>query len=169
VRRFNQSMADVSSMLEGEKEELAAALDNLAVALGEVQSFVAENRAALGRNIEGLNRFAKVLVKQRSALHEILSAAPVALNNLGLTYNPQAGTLDTRSNMGELGHQITSDPATYLCGYINKGENPGSDAACEAIQELFPEPARVPFGQGPHAAWQDRHDPTLGGMVEVAR
>ena len=27
----------------------------------------------------------------------------VALNNLALTYNPQAGTLDTRANLQELG------------------------------------------------------------------
>ena len=169
VRRFNQSMADVSTMLEGEKEELAASLRHLSVALGEVQSFVSENRAALGRNIEGLNRFTKVLVKQRSAIHEILSAAPVALNNLALTYNPQAGTLDTRGNLGELGHQITSDPATFLCGFVLQAETPASDEACATIQELFPEPARVPFGQGPNPAWQDRYDPTLGGLVEVSR
>ena len=36
VRRFNHSIADVSTVLEGEKEELAAALRNLSVALGEV-------------------------------------------------------------------------------------------------------------------------------------
>ena len=56
VRHFNQSIADVSTVLEGEKEELAAALRNLSVALGEVSTFVRDNREILGRNIEGLNR-----------------------------------------------------------------------------------------------------------------
>ncbi|MGH3363012.1 MAG: MCE family protein, partial [Nocardioides sp.] len=102
VRRFNQSLADVSGVLEGEREELRAALRNLGVAMGEVSTFVRENRAVLGRNIEGINRVAKVLVKQRGALDEILGSAPLALNNLYLTYNPEAGTLDTRSNQGEV-------------------------------------------------------------------
>ncbi len=169
VRRFNQSMADVSSMLEGEKEELAASLRYLSVALGEVESFVAENRAALGRNIKGLNRIAKVFVKQREALHEILSAAPVALNNLALAYNPQAGTLDTRNNTGQTFTQLEQDPAAFLCGFTEADE---SGTTCDLIKAVFPDEddgrARAPFGQGA-AWWQDRYDPSLGGLVEVKR
>ena len=66
-----------------------------------------------------------MLVKQRGALDEILTAAPLALNNLALTYNPQAGTLDTRANIQELGNQITSDPATLLCGIVNQADQAG--------------------------------------------
>ena len=54
---------------------------------GRVSTFVQENREVLGRNIKGLGRVAKVLVKQRDALDEILTAGPLALNNLALTYN----------------------------------------------------------------------------------
>ncbi len=169
VRRFNQSISDVSSVLEGEKEELAATLRNLSVALGEVSGFVRDNRAILGRNIEGLNRFAGVLAKQRNALDEILSDAPLALNNLALTYNPQAGTLDTRSNLQETPGIIAADPATYLCGFVSQLDDSGE--ACDAIEEAFPKQGarRVPFGQGPHPPWQDRFDPSLGGLAEVPR
>ena len=48
--------------------------ENLSIALGEVSTFVKENREILGRNITGLNRVAKVLVKQRDALDEILDS-----------------------------------------------------------------------------------------------
>ena len=41
VRQFNQSLSDVSDMLSGEKEELAAALHNLSIGLGDVATFVA--------------------------------------------------------------------------------------------------------------------------------
>ena len=98
-----------------------------AVALGEVSTFVRDNQEILGRNIEGLNRFTKVLAKQRDSLDEILNIAPTALNNLALTYNPQAGTLDTRSNLGEIGYQISSDPATFLCGFVNQADTSGAD------------------------------------------
>ena len=53
VRQFNDSIADVSTVLEGEKEELAAALRNLSVALGEVSTFVRDNRASLGSQHPG--------------------------------------------------------------------------------------------------------------------
>ena len=105
VRKFNRSISRVSTMLAGERDDLSTSLHNLAVAMGQVSEFVKENREILGSNIKGLNRVAKVLVKQRAALDEILETAPVALNNLDLTYNPQAGTLDTRANIGELVNQ----------------------------------------------------------------
>ena len=150
VRRFNQSLASVSEMLAGERTELAASLRNLAVAMKQVSGFVKENREILGSNIKGLNRVAKVLVKQRGALDEILTAGPVALNNLALTYNPQAGTLDTRANIQELGNQITSDPATLLCGIVNQADQAGE--VCDVIKDILADLPAVPragaFGQG---------------------
>ena len=85
VRQFNQSLADVSTMLEGEREELVAATRNLSIALSAVKGFVEENKDSLSRNISGLDRVSKVLVRQRAALDEILRVAPGALNNLALT------------------------------------------------------------------------------------
>lgn len=168
VRDFNASLADVSTMLAGEREELKAALSNLSTALGEVSTFVRDNREALGRNISGLNRVTKVLVKQRDALDEILQVAPTALNNLALTYNPQAGTLDTRSNMQMAGDMISADPAVFLCGLVNQADTSGE--ACNAIEDAFPR-AGAMTGlrglQGENPRWRDRFDPSLGGLVEV--
>jgi phospholipid/cholesterol/gamma-HCH transport system substrate-binding protein len=166
VRSFNQSLADVSDLLEGEKEELSASLRNLSVALTEVSSFVKDNREVLGRNISGLNRVSKVLVKQRDALDEILRVGPLALNNLALTYNPQAGTLDTRANIGELVNQLEVDPATYLCGLTSQVK--GAERVCDTIQQVLPRAGKLPKGPVPAPPGQ-RFDPTLGGLVEVAR
>ncbi len=166
VRDFNQSMAAVSELLAGEREELVASLRNLGVAMKQVSGFVKENREILGSNIKGLNRVAKVLVKQRNALDEILSAAPVALNNLALTYNPQAGTLDTRANLQMLGQQVTSDPATFLCGIVNQANKPGQ--ACSLIKDILKDLPAAPrvaaLAQG-HQREPAEYDPTLGGLV----
>lgn len=166
VRSFNQSLADVSDLLEGEKEELSASLRNLSVALTEVSSFVKDNRDVLGRNISGLNRVSKVLVKQRDALDEILTVGPLALNNLALTYNPQAGTLDTRANVGELVDQLSADPATYLCGLTSQVK--GAEGVCDTIQQVLPRSGVLPKGPVP-AGPDQQFDPTLGGLVEVSR
>ena len=98
VRSFNQNLASVADQLAGERQELSAALSNLAVALGEVAGFVRDNRKNLSANIQGLADVTRVLVTQRDALAETLEAGPVALSNLQLAYNPRSGTLDTRNN-----------------------------------------------------------------------
>lgn len=168
VRRFNQSLADVSTMLAGEREELVAATRNLSVALTEVKTFVQENKDSLSRNISGLNRFTKVLVRQRAALDEILRVAPGALNNLALTYNPQAGTLDTRSNFGESVYQLENNPAALLCGFVGQVERSGR--ACDTItQVLEPRSRSGALGTPATLPARDVFDPTLGGLVEVAR
>ena len=166
VRAFNQSLSQVSSLLSGERGELSASLHNLAIALDQVSSFVKENKDALGRNIKGLDKVVKILVKQRGALDEILKVGPVALQNLSLTYNPQAGTLDTRANLDMIAGQIGSDPALLLCTLL--GQAPGGDAACDAIQQALPRNGEFACKQVVRRA-RDRFDPTLGGLVEVAQ
>ncbi|MDQ3484981.1 MAG: MCE family protein [Actinomycetota bacterium] len=162
VRRFNRSLASVSNLLAGERQELAASLNNLSTALGEVGTFVEENKDSLGRNITGINRIAKVLVKQRVALDESLSVAPVALNNLALTYNPDTGTLDTNANLGNLEKDLAERPTEVLCALVSAQSN-GSEI-CDALEGLGL-PRSGPFGAGTGANIPDPFDPTLGGLV----
>ena len=167
VRQFNQSLADVSTMLAGEREELVAATKNLSVALTAVKGFVEENKDSLSRNISGLNRVTKVLVRQRAALDEILHVSPTALNNLAMTYNPQAGTLDTRANMGETINQLEADPAALLCGFVGQVERSGQ--LCDKITDLLARSRPGALGTAEVLPAQDVFDPTLGGLVEVER
>ncbi|MCW2773756.1 MAG: virulence factor Mce family protein [Nocardioides sp.] len=167
VRRFNQSLSDVSVMLSGERQELSASLENLATALGQVGTFVKENRAVLGRNISGLNRVSKVLVKRRGELDQILDSAPLALNNLALTYNPQAGTLDTNANIGEIVNQVESDPATFICGLLSQADNSG--ALCDLAQQALPRAGALGKGGAAPASGVNLFDQTLGGLVGAQR
>ena len=144
VRSFNQSLADVSTMLAGERSELAAALQQPRRGAGRgVDVRAGEPRDPRPATSQGLNRVSKVLVKQRGALDEILTNAPVALNNLYLTYNPQAGTLDTRANQGQLGQQIGADPAAFLC-CDRRARPTGAGGACNEIEQALRDEAGRP-------------------------
>lgn len=167
VRRFNDSLASVSQLLAGERNNLAGALKNLSVALGEVNTFVQDNKQVLSDDIKGLNQFASVLVKRRAELEETLRDAPLALNNLALTYNPQAGTLDTSSNAGEIFNQIETDPSTFLCGIVNQADSTG--ALCDALQAGLPRPGALKALRGTSTQTADENlfDLSLGGLVEV--
>jgi phospholipid/cholesterol/gamma-HCH transport system substrate-binding protein len=168
VRTFNQSLAQVSTMLRGERGDLAASLHHLGIAMKQVSGFVRDNRQVLGKNIAGLDQVTSILVKQRKALAETLQTAPLALNNLALTYNPQAGTLDTRANLGELGHQITSDPAVFLCGLLDQADQGGQ--SCNAIKQLLGKnrPGAL-TGSSPRRTTVYAMDPSLRGLTEAAR
>ncbi|KAA1428431.1 MCE family protein [Nocardioides antri] len=167
VRDFNQSLGNVSDLLASESDELTSALEHLGIALDVVGGFVQENRASLGRNIRGLNRVARLLAKHREDIHVILRAGPLALNNLGLGYNPQTGTLDSNSNMGNTIHNLSSDPKLLLCSLVAAGDPDGE--ICDRINTL-PLPRNAPLGLGTGSRVDDPpYDPTLNGLVEVAR
>ncbi|GAA1539943.1 MCE family protein [Nocardioides humi] len=163
VRDFSKSLGDVSSLLADERQELTTALSNLGTALDQVGRFVKRNRAVLGRNIRDVNRVAKVLVRQRAALDELLQAGPLAITNLYHTYNPKDGTLDTNANLGNIVHELTSNPGAVLCALVSAADKEGN--ICGLIETLLPRSA--PFGTG---SWYgEPYDPTLNGLVEVDR
>ena len=157
-------------MLKGERGDLAASLHNLGDrACGRCPASCSDNREILGKNIAGLDRVTQILVKQRAALAETLRDAPLALNNLALTYNPQAGTLDTRANLGEIGHQITVRPGDVPVRDPRPGQ-PGRTGLQRrpAAPGQAAGPARSPARHAARTSY-DRIDPTLGGLVEAGR
>ncbi|MEU5948458.1 MCE family protein [Micromonospora sp. NPDC047465] len=113
VRAFNQQLADVAQQLAGDRDELTAALRNLAVALADVTTFVRQNRTVLTADVAALADITRVLVRQQQAVIQILDVAPLALNNLALAYNPRSGTLDTRNNATG-----PYDPAGFVCSLL---------------------------------------------------
>lgn len=116
MRRFNTQMQQVSSFLAGERQDMSAAMAELAVALGKVESFVRDNRELLKSNVDQLNAVANVLVKQKAALSESLNNAPLALSNLNNAYNGASGTLDTRADINEL----NQPPLVSVCKLLQQ-------------------------------------------------
>jgi len=160
VRKFNDSLASGAQLLADERNDLAAVLQNLSVAMTQVRSFVAENKAALTTNIHGLNQISKTFAKNRDALEESLKDAPVALNNLALAYDENAGTLDTRANVGETVNQLTAKPSVVLCALLPD--------ACGPLKTVL---GVLGLGRAPALTQSSKVtvvepiDKTLGGLV----
>ena len=170
VRAFNADLASVAAQLNGERVDLATAVRQLAVALGEVSSFVRSNQKNLTANVTDLASITKVLVHQKRALKEFIDTAPTALSNLQLAYNPSSGTLDTRDNSNSQGGLPGA-----LCGLLATAGAP--QAACTTVGGVVgglpvpkgvsaPAAVKVVPG-GPSLA--GGIDLTMGGILEASR
>ncbi|MGH3328877.1 MAG: MCE family protein [Streptomycetales bacterium] len=160
VRVFNQDLADVSAQLEAEREELRAALRNLAIALAQIAEFVHNNKDLLKRDLDKLTDITAILLRQQRSLEEFMDVAPAALSNLKNAYNPSSGTLDTRDNMA----QTESDPGLVLCGYLHAlGER---DIPCDKLRGLFQQ-MHHGGGGGPAPLGSEAPDGDLGGLLGV--
>jgi len=186
VRRLNSDLATVSVQLDGERDDLAAALKNLAIALSEVSTFVHDNRAGLTTNLRQLASVTGTVARQRDALAETLTNAPVALSNLQNAYNPKTGTLDTRANINEnLSVQtllcnliVASGQPASVCTSVNGALKPVTDLLGKLkgsgvnlpLNLLSAVPASETTGPGAGTTVEMRGaDPTLGGLLKVAR
>ncbi len=164
VRKFNDSLAGGADLLADERQELAAVLRNLSVAMQQVRGFVKENRASLTSNIAGLNRVSKILVKRRDVLDHTLQYAPAALNNLFLAGNVRQGTLDTRNNADQFASALQEDPVATLCALANQTD-------CSVFDAALTRPRAAPFA-GESATPPRVPEPidrSLGGLVGVTR
>ena len=168
VRAFNRDLAQVAEQLEGEREDLARAVRELSVALGEVATFVQANREDLKANVSNLKTVTSVLVKQQNALKEFIDVAPTGLSNLQLAYNPMSGTLDTRDNNAEGAER---DPLGQVCRIV---ASLGQEIEeCEGIVDMIPFPPGAAKGGQPPApaapAAPAPRDMTLGGILDGGR
>ena len=172
VRAFNAHLASVATQLNGERVDLATAVKQLAVALGEVSTFVRANQKDLTSNVTDLASITRVLVTQKRALKEFIDVAPTALSNLQLAYNPSSGTLDTRDNSNSQGGGLPE----ALCKLLATAGAP--QAACKTISSLpLPSPlgtAKRSSTPAPPAVSGSPSlagglDPTLGGILEASR
>ncbi|MHA3704056.1 MCE family protein [Jatrophihabitans sp. YIM 134969] len=102
VAGLNQRLASVSQTLADDRQTFAAALQQLSAALTTVQGFIADNRETLTADVDKLSQITQVLVSERDSLEQALSSAPLLVQNLINTYDPNRNLLVGRGNLNEL-------------------------------------------------------------------
>ncbi|MGY0023657.1 MCE family protein [Streptomyces sp. cg35] len=114
VRTAQENLDDVTGYFADNKDDLAGALKELGKALGQVKTFINDNRGELKKNVDRLVPLTQTLVDQRASLAEALDVAPLAAGNVVSAYDPKNRTLDGRANLNELssGGPLLPLPAT---------------------------------------------------------
>ena len=160
------------TMLEGERERAGrVAEEPRRSRMDQVSGFVEDNREILGRNITGLNRVAKVLVKQRDALDEMLHDRPARAQQPGPDLQP-AGRHPRHPRQPRRGRRTRSRPTRPRCCAASSTRSTTRSQVCDAIKRLLglTRAGRASAERpGRGCRRSDRFDPTLGGLVEVER
>ncbi len=115
---FQDRLATVSSVLEGSRSDLDAALNNLSAAVVDVQRFVAGSRAQTSESVERLADVTGNLVTNQKALKNLLHVAPNAIGNAYNIYDP-----DIQSALGGFALANFSNPLQVVCAAIGAVQN----------------------------------------------
>ena len=110
TRAFTTDLAAVSRQLADESAAFSAALHNLGIALGEVSSFIRDNRSALAADVKSLASVTQILARERILLARIADMGAVGISNYPHMYTPSARTYNARFD-----NSMTDNPALFVC------------------------------------------------------
>lgn len=140
VRAATDQLSTVTGFLADDKENLGGALQQLSTALGQVKTFIQDNRGRLRTSIAKLEPITQTLVDQRASLAELLDTAPLAADNLLNAYDPGTGTLQGRADINELsmgGSLTSSSTATTAKSPAAKSGTPGLPLPLPAVGPVY--------------------------------
>jgi len=118
IVEFQNRLASVTSVVDGARSDLDAALTNLASAVGEVRRFVAGTRDQTVEQLQRLTNVTQNLVDNKLKLENVLHVAPNAIANGYNIYNPDSGTA-----VGAFAMSNFADPVSVVCSAIAAVKN----------------------------------------------
>ncbi|WP_045823195.1 MCE family protein [Williamsia herbipolensis] len=110
---FNRRMASVTAVLDRNRDDIGSALGDLDVSLGEVRSFVKDNRPGLSDALKNLNLVAGELASHRDDLAQVLHVTPTALANLNNIYQPAHNSITSALALSNF-----ANPVQFVCSAI---------------------------------------------------
>lgn len=119
IVEFQNRLASVTSVVDGARSDLDAALTNLASAVGEVRRFVAGTRDQTVEQLQRLTNVTQNLVDNKLKLENVLHVAPNAIANGYNIYNPDSGTA-----VGAFAMSNFADPVSVVCSAIAAVKTP---------------------------------------------
>lgn len=118
IVQFQDRLATVSSVLDGSRSDLDAALTNLSSAVVDVKRFVEGSRNQASEQVERLADVVRNLSDNQMALKNLLHVAPNAIGNSYNIYNP-----DIQSALGGFALANFSNPLQVVCAAIGAIQN----------------------------------------------
>ena len=132
MRQLNQNLANVTGLLADDPGEVAAAISDLNAALGDVQSFVADNRETLGTTSEKLAAVTQTLHDSLDDIKQLLHVAPNTLQNYVNIYQPAQGAATSALAITNF-----QNPVSFLCGAIQAASRLGAEQSAKLCTQYL--------------------------------
>lgn len=134
MRQLNANLASTTGLLTNDPNEIGNAVSALDAVVGDVRSFVADNRESLGTTSDKLASVSTALTASLDDLKQGLHIVPNVLQNLMNTYQPAQATMG-----GAYAFNNFADPTTFLCGAIQAASRMGAEQSAKlCVQYLAP-------------------------------
>jgi phospholipid/cholesterol/gamma-HCH transport system substrate-binding protein len=132
--QLNTNLAGTTALLANDHNEVGNAVSDLNVAIGDAESFVAENRESLGTTSGKLASLTGAVVDSLDDVKQILHVGPNGFQNFTNIYQPAQGALTGIPVINNF-----ANPITLLCGAIQAASRLGAEQSAKlCVQYLAP-------------------------------
>jgi phospholipid/cholesterol/gamma-HCH transport system substrate-binding protein len=134
LRQLNVNLASVTGLLANGPNEVGSAITSINDVVGDVQSFVANNKESLGTTSDELAKITTTLNESIPDIKQLLHVAPNAFQNFLNIYQPAQGALT-----GALAFNNFANPLEFICGAIQAASRLGAEQSSKlCVQYLAP-------------------------------
>ncbi|MGV0790708.1 MCE family protein [Mycolicibacterium sp. XJ1819] len=118
IVQFQDRFATLTSVLDGSRSDLDAALTNVSEVVDDVGRFVRTSRNQTVEQVQRLTNVTQVLVDHQRALEQLLHVGPTGIANTLNFFDPRDGGI-----VGTFAFANFSNPVQLICGSIAAVEN----------------------------------------------
>jgi len=134
LKNLNENLASVTGLLSDDPGEVGHAVKNLNDVVGEVNSFIADNRESLGTTFDKLASVSTALNQSRGDIEQLLHVLPTTAANAANLYQPAQGTLTGIAALNNF-----ANPINFVCGAIEAASRLGAEQSAKlCVQYLAP-------------------------------
>jgi phospholipid/cholesterol/gamma-HCH transport system substrate-binding protein len=134
LRNLNQNLAATTGLLSDRPDELGQAISDINGVVGDVKTFVADNRESLGTATDKLNAVSTTLVQSLDDIKQALHVFPNSFQNFLNIYQPAQGAFT-----GALAVNQFANPIQFICGAIQAASRLGAEQSAKlCVQYLAP-------------------------------
>ena len=134
LAQLNVNLAGVSALLADDPNKVSRAVEDLSSVVGDVRSFVAENREPLGTATEKLQSISNAVTASLDDVKQFLHITPTVAVNFNNIYEPANGSLTGALQINNL-----ANPISFLCAAIEAASRLGAEQAAKlCVQYLAP-------------------------------
>lgn len=134
LRQLNGNLASVTGVLADDPGEIGNAVTSINDVVGDLQSFLAENRETLGTTTDKLAAVTQLLADNTDEIKQVLHVGPGAFQNFTNIYQPAQASLT-----GALAVNQFANPLQFLCGAVQAASRLGAEQSAKlCVQYLAP-------------------------------
>jgi phospholipid/cholesterol/gamma-HCH transport system substrate-binding protein len=134
LQQLNQNLASVTELLSNRPNEVGGAVADIYAAVGDVKSFVADNRETIGTTSDKLAALSQTLVESIGDIKQLLHVAPTGIANFENIYQPAQAAFT-----GALGINQFANPIQFLCSAVQAASRLGAEQSAKlCVQYLAP-------------------------------